>query len=161
LEFERTKEILSRVLPKPPARLIDVGGAAGAYSAWLADQAYDVHLVDLSARLVEEARKRNATLPRPIASLSVADARSLPQPDGSAAAVLELGPLYHLPEQSDRLASPRSARRFASLQHQAVLWWRRLPGLKTTKACPRADSGNGVARRHSMERPSVVLFKSE
>jgi hypothetical protein len=33
LEFERTKEILSRVLPTPPARLVDVGGAAGAYSA--------------------------------------------------------------------------------------------------------------------------------
>jgi ubiquinone/menaquinone biosynthesis C-methylase UbiE len=68
-----------------------------------------VHLVDLSARLVEEARKRNATLPRPIASLSVADARSLPQPDGSATAVLELGPLYHLPERTDRLAALREA----------------------------------------------------
>ena len=45
LEFERTKKILSRLLPKPPARLIDVGGAAGAYSVWLADQSYDVHLV--------------------------------------------------------------------------------------------------------------------
>src|SRR3989442_12285112 len=29
LELERTKEILSRVLPKPPARVVDVGGAAG------------------------------------------------------------------------------------------------------------------------------------
>jgi hypothetical protein len=30
LEFERTKEMLSRLLPPPPARVIDVGGAAGA-----------------------------------------------------------------------------------------------------------------------------------
>jgi len=30
LEFERTKEILARVLPKPPARVLDVGGGAGA-----------------------------------------------------------------------------------------------------------------------------------
>lgn len=53
LEFERTKEILARVLPKPPARVLDVGGAAGVYSFWLAGQGYEVHLVDLSPRLVE------------------------------------------------------------------------------------------------------------
>ena len=34
LEFERTKHLLRRVLPKPPARILDVGGAGGAYSAW-------------------------------------------------------------------------------------------------------------------------------
>ncbi|HYT65116.1 MAG TPA: methyltransferase domain-containing protein [Vicinamibacterales bacterium] len=62
LEFERTKEILARVLPKAPARLIDVGGAAGAYSAWLAERGHEVHLVDLSARLVEQARQLNARL---------------------------------------------------------------------------------------------------
>jgi len=38
LEFERTKDILTRMLPKPPAWIIDVGGAAGAYSAWLAER---------------------------------------------------------------------------------------------------------------------------
>jgi ubiquinone/menaquinone biosynthesis C-methylase UbiE len=105
LEFERTKEILSRVLPKAPARIIDVGGAAGAYSIWLADLGYEMHLVDVSARLVKEARRRSATRPRAIASLSVANARSLPQPDGSAAAVLELGPLYHLTERADRIVA--------------------------------------------------------
>ena len=59
LEFERTKEILARVLPAAPARIVDVGGAAGAYSLWLADRGYEVHLVDASARLVEEARRRS------------------------------------------------------------------------------------------------------
>src|SRR5262249_35804182 len=62
LEFARTKEILERVLPSPPARIIDVGGAAGTYSAWLASLGYAVHLVDASGRLVEEARKHNASL---------------------------------------------------------------------------------------------------
>src|SRR5262245_10404049 len=59
LEFARTKEILERVLPSPPAPIIDVGGAAGTYSAWLASLGYAVHLVDASGRLVEEARKHN------------------------------------------------------------------------------------------------------
>jgi ubiquinone/menaquinone biosynthesis C-methylase UbiE len=102
LEFERTKEILTRVLPPPPARVVDVGGAAGRYSAWLAEQGYDVHLVDVSARLVERARQLNAQLAKPIASLTIADARGLPQPDRFAAAVLVMGPLYHLTSETDR-----------------------------------------------------------
>ena len=111
LEFERTKEILTRILPRPPARLVDVGGAAGAYSSWLAGRGYEVHLVDVSPRLVEEARTRSATSATPIASLSVADARRLPQKSGFAAAVLVMGPLYHLPSRTDRLAALREAYR--------------------------------------------------
>ncbi len=111
LEFERTKEILERVLPRPPARIVDVGGAAGAYSAWLAERGYEVHLVDASSRLVEEARRRSARSAAPIASLSIADARRLPQKQGFAAAVLVMGPLYHLPSRSDRLSALREAAR--------------------------------------------------
>ena len=111
LEFERTKLILSAVLPPPPARVLDVGGAAGAYSEWLAGQGFDVHLVDASARLVGEARRRNVTLPRPIASLAVADARALPAANGSAGALLLMGPLYHLTAAADRAAALREALR--------------------------------------------------
>lgn len=111
LEFERTKELLSRVLPPAPARVVDVGGAAGVYSAWLAEQGYEVHLVDAAPRLVDEARRRNATLAQPIASLLVADARALPQVDGSADAVLVMGPLYHLVTNADRDAALKEALR--------------------------------------------------
>jgi ubiquinone/menaquinone biosynthesis C-methylase UbiE len=109
LEFARTQEILTRVLPAPPARIVDVGGAAGAYSLWLAAQGYEVHLVDASARLVEVARARSAASRTPPKSLSVADARSLPQESGSAAAVLIMGPLYHLPAAADRAAALRES----------------------------------------------------
>jgi ubiquinone/menaquinone biosynthesis C-methylase UbiE len=111
LEFERTKDILARLLPSAPARVIDVGGAAGAYSAWLADRGYDVHLIDATPRLVAKARERNPTLARPIASIAVGDARSLAEPDESADAVMIMGPLYHLPSSADRLAALREARR--------------------------------------------------
>jgi ubiquinone/menaquinone biosynthesis C-methylase UbiE len=111
LEFARTKDILGRLLPSRPARVVDVGGAAGAYSAWLADQDHEVHLVDASPRLVEEARKRNAALPKPIASLAVADARSLPQAGKAADVVLLMGPLYHLPLPADRAAALDEAAR--------------------------------------------------
>ena len=111
LEFERTKDILTRLLPAPPARVIDVGGAAGTYSAWLTERGYDVHLIDATPRLVVEARQRNATLRKPIASISLGDARSLPEPDRSAAVVIIMGPLYHLPSSGDRLTALREAHR--------------------------------------------------
>ena len=111
LEFERTKHILMRLLPPAPARVIDIGGAAGTYSAWLAELGYDVHLIDATPRLVAKARERNATLTRPIASISVGDARSLAELDASAAVVMIMGPLYHLPSSHDRLTALREAHR--------------------------------------------------
>jgi GrpB-like predicted nucleotidyltransferase (UPF0157 family)/ubiquinone/menaquinone biosynthesis C-methylase UbiE len=111
LEFERTKEILARALPPPPARVVDVGGAAGAYSLWLAEGGYEVHLVDASARLVDEARRRSAAAAFPIASLTVGNAMRLPLDTASADAVLVMGPLYHLTHREDRIAALREARR--------------------------------------------------
>jgi ubiquinone/menaquinone biosynthesis C-methylase UbiE len=70
-----------------------------------------VHLIDATPRLVVEARQRNATLRKPIASISLGDARSLPEPDRSAAVVIIMGPLYHLPSSGDRLTALREAHR--------------------------------------------------
>ena len=111
LEFERTKDVLSRALPEPPCRVVDVGGASGAYSTWLTDLGYDVHLVDASPRLVEEARKRANGAKKPIKTISLGDARQLPRSDASAEAVLVMGPLYHLTEAADRHLALREAAR--------------------------------------------------
>jgi ubiquinone/menaquinone biosynthesis C-methylase UbiE len=141
LEFQRTREILDRFLPTPPATILDVGGAAGAYSAWLAERGYDVHLVDATARLVEEARKVSATLKNPIASLSVADARSLPQSARFADVVLLMGPLYHLTTDQDREA--------ALLEACRVL---REPGVLVVAAISRyASALDGLARNLSTD----------
>jgi len=147
LEFERTREILSRVLPKPPSVVVDVGGAAGAYSSWLSGLGYEVHLVDASARLVEEARKRSATLTKPISSLRVGDARRLPQEDGSADAVLLMGPLYHLPAAADRLLALREASRVLVRS-----------GVVVTAAISRyASALDGLARRLSQDPRFVKM----
>jgi ubiquinone/menaquinone biosynthesis C-methylase UbiE len=103
LEFERTKELLTRVLPAPPAQIADVGGASGAYAFWLAGLGYAVHLIDATPRLVEEARRRNAESHTPLASIARGDARHLPSESESMDVVLIMGPLYHLTAHQDRV----------------------------------------------------------
>ena len=60
LEFLRTRELLARFLPAPPATVLDVGGAAGAYALPLAAEGYEVHLLDPVALHVEQARAASA-----------------------------------------------------------------------------------------------------
>jgi SAM-dependent methyltransferase len=111
LEAIRTRELIQRHLQAPPATVLDVGGAGGAYAFWLAELGYRVHLVDAVPRLVEVARTRNARAAHPLAACSIGDARALDQPDDSADAMLLLGPLYHLIDVAERRAALREAAR--------------------------------------------------
>jgi ubiquinone/menaquinone biosynthesis C-methylase UbiE len=132
LEFVRSLELLGRLLPAPPARVLDVGGGPGTYAVPLAEGGYQVHLVDplpLHVRQAEEAGQRSSAPgsygpggygpgghgpggtaedsaePASVASsftASVGDARRLGQPDESQDAVLLFGPLYHLTSADER-----------------------------------------------------------
>jgi len=108
VELARTQDIVERVLPPAPARVLDVGGGTGVYARWMAARGYDVHLVDVVARHIEEARAH----PGPaLARATVGDARRLDDADGSVDAVTLLGPLYHLVERADRVQALAEARR--------------------------------------------------
>ncbi len=107
IEFERTKELLTRHLPAPPARVLDVGGGPGAYAAWLAAGGYEVRLIDASPLHVRHA----VELGDGRFDAVEGDARRLHESDGSADAVLLLGPLYHLTDRDDRVLALREARR--------------------------------------------------
>ena len=107
LELARTQEIMLRHLMKAPATVLDIGGAAGIYSAWLGSLGYETHLIDLMPHHVEQAHQR----PDVIRTAQVGDARRLPFDDHSADAVLLMGPLYHLTKRDQRLDSLREARR--------------------------------------------------
>jgi SAM-dependent methyltransferase len=109
LEVLRTRDVIMRYAPIPPARVLDVGGGPGEYAAWLAAAGYQVRLVDPVARHVERARARAAAGPWFEADLG--EARALSEPDRSADLVLLLGPLYHLTVWSQRVAALAEARR--------------------------------------------------
>lgn len=112
LERVRTQDVLARHLPKAPARVLDVGGAAGVHALWLARGGYEVHLSDPVPKHVEQAKEASrAQAQFPVASCTVGDARKIEQADASADAVLLLGPLYHLTERSDRVKALREAYR--------------------------------------------------
>lgn len=111
LEALRTRELLDRFAPPPPAVVLDVGGAAGAYAFPLAEAGYEVHLLDPVPRLVELARASSEASSKPLRSAQVGDARRLPFDDESVDVLLALGPLYHLPDAGDRATALREAAR--------------------------------------------------
>jgi 2-polyprenyl-3-methyl-5-hydroxy-6-metoxy-1,4-benzoquinol methylase len=107
LEFIRTRELLGRFLPAPPARVLDVGGGTGVHARWLAQDGFDVELVDLVPEHVATAAEI------PGVRASVGDARALAAAPDAFDVVLVLGPLYHLVEAADRALVLREARRVA------------------------------------------------
>ena len=111
IEFLRIWDLLERHLPTAPARVLDVGGGAGVYALPLAAAGYEVHLIDPVPLHVEQAEAASRAGFAPLASTAVGDARALDAVDGSADAVLLLGPLYHLTDRDDRIKALREARR--------------------------------------------------
>jgi SAM-dependent methyltransferase len=109
IELARTQEILIRYLPTAPLRILDVGGATGTYSAWLASQGHEVHLIDPVEDHVDDARDRAGS--PPLFTAAVGDARTLDQPDSWYDVVLVFGPLYHLVERADRIQALKEAAR--------------------------------------------------
>lgn len=105
LELLRTQELLRRVLPPAPARILDVGGGPGSHARWLTADGYQVHLVDPVPRHVERAMAIAGC------TAELGDARRLAADDASYDVVLMLGPLYHLLERAHRDQALAEARR--------------------------------------------------
>jgi ubiquinone/menaquinone biosynthesis C-methylase UbiE len=111
LEFVRSVELLLRLLPAPPARLLDVGGGPGAYAVPLARRGYRVHLLDPLPLHVQQARQAAGTGAVAAFTAAVGDARELAEPGESQDAVVLFGPLYHLTEAAQRRQALGEARR--------------------------------------------------
>lgn len=110
LEWLRSRELIGRVLPDPPARIADVAGGTGPYALWLAGLGYEVSLLDLVPAHVARAREKARDAGLTIDCIE-GDARALPWADASQDVVLVMGALYHLQERADRVACLREAHR--------------------------------------------------
>jgi 2-polyprenyl-3-methyl-5-hydroxy-6-metoxy-1,4-benzoquinol methylase len=109
LELVRTQEIVTRVLPDRPLRILDVGGGPGVHARWLAQAGHEVTVVDPVARHVASSAALGDEGLAVTAQLG--DARALPHEDASFDVVLLMGPLYHLLERRDRVQAWREATR--------------------------------------------------
>jgi len=161
LEFDRTKELVRDRLPEPPATILDVGGGPGPYALWLAELGYEVHLIDPVGSLIEHAQTLSRKAARPVTTCSIGDARSLKWKSNSVDVVLELGPLYHLVEQADRLQALKEAFRVLRPDGQvfaaAISWFASaLDGLsrdlfadEAFQAIVRHDLKDGIHRNNT------------
>ncbi|KAF5599506.1 s-adenosyl-L-methionine-dependent methyltransferase [Fusarium pseudoanthophilum] len=104
-------------------RIADVGGGPGKIAFALADQGHHVDLIDLTPDLIhlaeieQDQRSESVEKPSLLASISVGDAlEAIPLTNDSYDAVLLLGPLYHLLEESERKQAVENALRLAKPQ---------------------------------------------
>ena len=103
LEFELTMPLITSYLPQN-VEILDLGGGPGRYTIELAKLGHSLHLADLSQTLLDAAKKR-------IEELEIKNVKSIKQvnavdlniySDASFDAVLLMGPLYHLADETER-----------------------------------------------------------
>lgn len=118
LEWEGTVEQLDASLPAVEERedaphVLDVGGAAGRYSIWLAERGYEVTLVDLSETQRDLAREklREHDVDDRV-RVRAGDVRDLRFEDGTFDATCCLGgPLSHVLDKEERRQAASELRR--------------------------------------------------
>jgi S-adenosylmethionine-dependent methyltransferase len=102
-EFLVTQKVLLEFLTGDHLVIADIGGGPGRYSIFLTGLGHQVTLVDLSKDEMEIARLRAENVGMQIRQIIQANALDLSVlSDESFDAVLLMGPLYHLQEESER-----------------------------------------------------------
>lgn len=140
IEYEVVRHFLDRYLP-PKGVILDAGGGPGRYAIALAKLGYRVSLLDVSEANIRLAKHKiqSAGVVKQFDACAVGDARDL-RAFGNEAfdAVLCMGPLYHLPEESDRLACLRECARV--MKPGAPLFVTLLPRLTYVRDALRAGT---------------------
>jgi ubiquinone/menaquinone biosynthesis C-methylase UbiE len=150
-EFAVTMCAFADHLPKPPARVLDIGGGPGRYSIALAQQGYAVTLLDLSQANLDFARDRASEAGVQLVDLVHGNALDLSiYPDASFDVVLLMGPLYHLVCEADRHTVLREAARV--LRPGGVIACAFLSRYATIREVARANPALIVEQADVLER---------
>jgi S-adenosylmethionine-dependent methyltransferase len=111
IEFASTLRLVDKYFPSA-GRVCDIGGGPGRYYVVLAQRGYRVTLVDLSDRLLERGKVALRDAGVSAERVVLSDACELSElPSDHFEAGLLLGPLYHLVDESKRLAALAELRR--------------------------------------------------
>ena len=155
LEFERSKEILLENLPKPPAVIYDIGGAYGEYAWWLSSLGYEVHLFDLSETNILLSAELAREYPGvSLKSAEVCDARAVPRGDGTADAVLLMGPLYSITEMEERILAIRESHRL--LKDGGLLFSAALTPYSVFVSRLAVYHADDTEKRRELDNPAVL-----
>lgn len=109
-----------------PKRIADIGGGPGRIAFALADEGHEVDLIDLTPDLIQlaqaEQHNRKIAGDKPLLrSIAVGNALDKsPLTEGTYDAVLLLGPLYHLMEESERAVAVSNALNLTKPGHGLV-----------------------------------------
>jgi len=112
LEFDMSMPIITSNLNQE-SEILDLGGGPGRYTIELAKLGHSLHLADLSQTLLDSAKQK-------IDELGIDNVKSITQANavdlssfksGSFDAVLLLGPLYHLTNETERVSCVKEVHR--------------------------------------------------
>jgi len=98
----RTKELIGRYLLNEGMSILDVGGANGIYSFYLADLGHDVSLLDIAANHVEQAIEINSKRTNKLQGIILGDVQTFESTEKFDIIILH-GPLYHIVKREKRI----------------------------------------------------------
>jgi len=103
VEFERTKEIITRVISNDSKlKILDLGAASGKYSFWLNSLGHEVTMIEPVQKHINIANEINSKLSNKITIIQD-DALNITFNENSFDIVLNFGPIYHLTDKEDRI----------------------------------------------------------
>jgi SAM-dependent methyltransferase len=141
---------LRRLLPEPPATVLDAGAGTGFLSLLLAGQGYRVTALDLSPGML--ARLRDKATHRGL-SIETVESDALHPPEGPFDAVVERHLLWTLPDPAAALTAWHAAAPQGRLVVVEGSWGPRLTGTNALRARARrlAEQFRGARPDHHAE----------
>ena len=111
IEKLRSQAIISRFLYKPDMKILDVGGATGVYSFWLASLGHKIDLIDMVPAHIDQCKKKEKETGISLNSINIGDACDISFDENTYDMVLLMGPLYHLVNREDRIKALKESYR--------------------------------------------------